>query len=143
MNFRLLPIDAKKALIQYFVLEGDADGFSDVDRDGTPTSQQWSQLIARADDVWSNENYELNTLSLADAKAFVWEHSPDIQDEHDSFDEYHACYISGGDIPEHADSSWPVLAMPSCEEALLDGWHRFHSYVIASVNEIDFINLDA
>ena len=142
MYFTLLPLPAKNALIQYYVIEGDALAFEDIQRDDPPTQKQWSKLLNRAHELWCHDNYELQTLNAEDAKAFVWENTPDLHDEYDSFEEYHSSYVAGGDIPEHPDSSWPVLAMPSCEEALVDGWHRFHSYVLAGVSSFHFINLD-
>ena len=58
--------------------------------------------------------------------------------EFDSFEEYHAAYIAGGDIPDHPNMDYAVILDGAYEgaEVLRDGWHRFHSYVAKGAKTI-------
>lgn len=54
-----------------------------------------------------------------------------------TFEEYHKWYMDGGDIPSHKDV-WAVI-LSSDDEIILDGWHRFHSYVEKDVKMVPCI----
>ncbi len=142
MKFILLPRAAKQALIQYFIIEGEDDSFDDL-LDVVPTNdEQWDALIARADDIKGDEEYDFQNVDADDAKSFVWANTPDLAEEHDNFEAYHQFYVDGGDMPDHDNCKWPVIASPSCGEALIDGWHRFHYYLMCKCEQIPIINLD-
>ena len=146
MLFKELPLGAKKALVQYFAIDCSDESFYEV-IDGMVNDKlsesDWSNLVAHADTLWGNNEYSLSCLPIDVATSFIMDHSPDLLEEHASFDDYHFDYCGDGEsIPNHSDNSWPVLAMPSCDEALLDGWHRFNAYVRDGFSEIYFINLD-
>ncbi|TNC80836.1 MAG: hypothetical protein C9356_11980 [Oleiphilus sp.] len=141
MIFTSLPTGCKKALVQYFGFECfderfriffDLVNLSDLD---------WEKAIHIADRVWSDRTYELVTVPVGQAKRFIMHHSPDLVSQYSSFDQYHCDYVQGA-MPKHNDASWPVLALPSCGEALLDGWHRFHSYVDSGFTAVHFILLE-
>lgn len=144
-SFIDLPKNAKKAIIQYFALDSFNEDFNDIlseVKSDNISEDLWNLLIKKADSLWSKDKYSLKALSVDDAKKFIMENSPDISEEYSDFNEYHESYCEGF-IPDHATNSWPVLAMPSCGEALLDGWHRFHSYIKNKHSHIYFLNLDA
>lgn len=141
MRFIDLPDGSKKALVHYFGFECCDENFSQFFNVDSLSDQDWSNVLNVADSVWGNCTYTLATLSLDQAIRFVMHNSPDLATEFSSFEEYHEDYIKS-DTPAHADNSWPVLALPSCGEALLDGWHRLHSYVRSGFSEIHFIMLD-
>jgi hypothetical protein len=52
-----------------------------------------------------------------------------------NFDEYHQWYTSHGDTPSHTEL-WPIELdshMTDFDDLILDGSHRFHSYVRSGV----------
>jgi hypothetical protein len=137
-------LEQKKALVQYFAIDCSDEAFDEII--GTlPSSNlsdaHWQVLIEHADLLWGENEYSLSLLPIDLATAFIMKYSPDLLEEHGSYDAYHKDYC-GEHVPNHKDNSWPVLAMPSCDEALLDGWHRFSSYVRDGYKEIYFVNLD-
>lgn len=142
MIFRLLPRAAKQAIIQYFIIEGDNDGFEDLVDINQVNEEQWDALIARADDLKGDKQYHYENVDIEKAKSFIWEDTPDLAEDHENFQAYHQFYIDGGDMPDHDNCKWPVIASPSCGEALIDGWHRFHYYVMCNRSQVPFINLD-
>lgn len=144
MLFPELPVGAKKALIYYHSMDCSDPDFYDLTSTLTspcPNDMDWESLISHADQIWAQHSYPLKYLSLNEAKDYVMQHSPDLVDSYEDFDSYHACYVDD-DLPEHPEPNWPVLAMPSVGEALLDGWHRLHSYVRAKHERIPFLFLD-
>lgn len=147
MLFPELPDSAKKALVFYFALEGDASGFEHLVcadclvEESSPENIDWEVFISHADQVWAQRRYTLRYLSASEAKDFVMLHSPDLAGSFASFDSYHADYVTGY-VPNHPDASWPVLAAPSVGEALLDGWHRLHGYIRDKHEIIPFLMLD-
>ena len=54
----------------------------------------------------------------------------------DSFQEYHEWY---GDNTDHGDSIFPIIIEPDCGEYIVDGWHRFHSYVRKGIDKIPYV----
>lgn len=71
-------------------------------------------------------------VSAEEAKRMVWESLDDAQRSRWSgFDELHAWYISGRDVPNYGPlNRWPSLVnLEEGEELFWDGWHRFHSYI--------------
>jgi hypothetical protein len=59
----------------------------------------------------------------------------------DSFEEYHAWYVSNGRMPDHNIKRplWPCHMSQMKYETLEDGWHRFHDYVRKGVKRIPCI----
>lgn len=52
-----------------------------------------------------------------------------VHGEFATFDQYHAWYVSGGDVPKYKRTArWPVLLSDDDDETLQDGWHRLHDY---------------
>lgn len=143
MIFIDLPVPAKKALIHYYVIDGCSPEFDSlVDSLEMPIPDAgWKSLIALADQVWADRLYKISTLSLEAAIHHVWDNSPSLQEEYASFEEYHKWYVDGGDIPDHTSSDWPVLSSPDGSEALLDGWHRFHSYVKQGFSNVHILHI--
>ena len=60
---------------------------------------------------------------------------------YESFADYHESYFSVGDVPNHGDSMYPVIEGGDWEW-LLDGWHRFHSYVRYGKTEIPVLRIE-
>lgn len=140
--FSVLPRPAQKALIQYGALEASCY-YSDVLLDFLSrtltgpehilTEQEWDTAISlvsakRLEDGEEEMFYfaELDTASVCDA---ITSMKPDFLQEYDSFEAYHQWYISNGGAPDYPETDrYPVLAWCD-EEGIMDGWHRFHSYL--------------
>ena len=54
---------------------------------------------------------------------------PGLDTPFKNFDEYHAWYVGGGDMPDHKKQSFAVILDGDGDEIIWDGWHRFHDYV--------------
>lgn len=141
MRFIDLPVGAKKALVHYSILEAGNDALGDdVLEVENLDDDAWNAILARADKVWRKKHFSLSLLTSEQAAYFVERFSPEVMDEHGGFEKFREAN-KDFDIPVHQDNSWPVLAMPSCGEALLDGWHRFHSYMNQGF-DVYVINMD-
>jgi hypothetical protein len=55
-----------------------------------------------------------------------------------TFDEYHKWY---GDDTDHGDSVLPIIIDFGDEELIIDGWHRFHSYVKKGLDKIPVLGI--
>ena len=143
IQFNKLPKSAKKSLIQYFVIDGCDERFQSllINIEGQVKEHEWIDLITLAEHYWTDHLYELITLNINDAIKMVWDNSSELQEDYSNFNEYHQDYINGGDIPNHTNNDWPILFSPDGFEAILDGWHRFHSYIKNQHNKIHFIIL--
>lgn len=65
---------------------------------------------------------------------------PDLVADHGTFEAYHAWYVSRGEVPDHGDSYWPSIeAQSGTGEYLVDGWHRFHSYVAKGMKNVPLL----
>ena len=142
MRFLDLPTGAKKALVQYFGVESGCESFREFDDLIKLSDSEVRKAISLADSLWGDQNFSLKTLTTEDAKLYIVSNSPDLRDDFSSFDDHHSHYLCE-DNPNHKMNDWPVLAQPSVGEALLDGWHRFHSYVNSGFKEIHFVMLDS
>jgi hypothetical protein len=56
-----------------------------------------------------------------------------------TFDEYHKWY--GDEQTNHGDSVLPIIIDYDDEELIIDGWHRFHSYVRKGLNKIPVLGI--
>lgn len=66
--------------------------------------------------------------------------NPEIAAEHTSWEEYSAWYCGVGDVPEHGhENRWPVILSQDNCETLLDGWHRFHSYMRSGCSDVSAV----
>lgn len=141
MRFIDLPVGAKKALVHYCILEACDDALGDeVLEYEELNAETWNAILTKADKVWANKHFSLSRLTPDQADYFVERFSPDVIDDYGSYEKFRESGKT--DTPLHKDNSWPVLAMPSCGEALLDGWHRFHDYVNQGF-DVYMINMDA
>lgn len=83
--------------------------------------------------------YQIEHVPTDEVKRRVMQHSPYLREEHGSFENYHRWYLTGGDVPDHGASRWPVIEADADDEDggyLYDGWHRLHSYVRAGDTHI-------
>ena len=59
--------------------------------------------------------------------------------EWDSFENYHKWY--GDEQTDHGDSVLPIIIDFDDEELIVDGWHRFHSYVRKGLNKVPVLGI--
>ena len=57
----------------------------------------------------------------------------------DSFENYHKWY--GDEETDHGDSVLPIIIDFDDEELIIDGWHRFHSYVRKGLTKIPVLGV--
>ena len=57
----------------------------------------------------------------------------------DSFENYHKWY--GDENTDHGDSVLPIIIDFDDEELIVDGWHRFHSYVRKGLDQIPVVGI--
>lgn len=146
MTFNELPEGAKKALVHHIAADCCSESFEGLDVlenmvAGEMSEEDWRKAIDFAADVWADGRFDYREHSRDEIIDFMMKHSPDIAEDYDSFDDYHQRYIKQ-DTPNHSDNSWAILAAPSCGEAFLDGWHRFHSYIRSGFEVFPVIDLD-
>lgn len=119
---RLVMADYKlAALVQ---ASGEWSSFEDLDDESKKAAKTYLDEVG-----WDANDYEwqLELVPVEEMKQRV----VDSLHEWEDFDEYHSWYVSSEDVPSYG-TMWPVLTWPqgmAGDEYLMDGWHRFHSYV--------------
>lgn len=83
------------------------------------------------DEKFGFVNIPLYELKEAIEKAF--------KEKWSTFEKYHKWYMSFGDIIYH-DIVWAIIINDD-KEIILDGWHRFHSYVELNLEVIPVVYL--
>ena len=89
---------------------------------------------------YKNFKFKKEFISSEEAIKRCIENTREAREKFNSFWEYHLWYLGQteesyykelGDIENHKDSVFPVIESNDVEFDgwLLDGWHRFHSYV--------------
>lgn len=63
----------------------------------------------------------------------------EIPEDFDTFEDYHAWYVKGGDMPDHTNFKYPVILGDFENEIIRDGWHRFHDYYRKGVKELHLV----
>ena len=56
-----------------------------------------------------------------------------------NFEDYHKWY--GDEETDHGDSVLPIIIDFNDEELIIDGWHRFHSYVRKGLTKIPVLGI--
>lgn len=54
------------------------------------------------------------------------------------FEKYHQDYMSRGDVSSH-ETVWALILDLYSNDIILDGWHRFHSYIEKGINLIPMV----
>jgi len=118
--------------------------------DNLPYEYKKSLMIFRNEGVGNNDemiNELLDELTKSEKrKVFYYGEVPIdlIKDEvkdrmgYKTFDEYHKWY---GDDTDHGDSVLPVIIDFDDEELIIDGWHRFHSYVRKGLDNVPVLGI--
>jgi hypothetical protein len=115
-----------------------------------PYDYKKSLMIAKNEGV-GNDDEIINVLldeltSKEKRKVFYYGEVPIdlIKDEvkdrlgYKTFDEYHKWY---GDDTDHGDSVIPIIIDFDDEELIIDGWHRFHSYVRKGLDKVPVLGI--
>lgn len=120
VKYQLLPEEFKKATLQYI-------------------GEQYNvPELGESNTVFKDMVFGAANVPVGEVKALVMKlRIENGDDEFASFDEYHKWYVEH-DMPNHgSENRWPCIAANSgYEEPLLDGWHRFHSYVAQGATTI-------
>lgn len=97
-----------------------------------------AELLPRFMGPYGDELYGVAMLEVQALTMAVME-DEDIAGSYGSWAQYHGAYIAF-DTPEYpATDRWPVILSSDDYETILDGWHRFHSYVRDGADEIPVI----
>jgi hypothetical protein len=88
--------------------------------------------------------WQMVWLPVATAIERVMSSGDHVDDFDGDWETYHDWYVSRGNLPDHGTSRWPVIeASIEARNAdygyLDDGWHRFHSYVLAGDTHIPLL----
>jgi GNAT superfamily N-acetyltransferase len=139
--YRDLPGTAQLALAHYMAVDGGAWGMPSAFEAfwGRPdaTTALWKETFA-SNLPWFVQKYGDRPFGYVvlpmDGLREAVMASADL-DMFDDFDAYHAWYVGSlgereaEQMPATADDPWPViLSSGEDDEALQDGWHRFHRY---------------
>lgn len=142
-SFSCLPKPAQKALIQYLCFE--AGGYIEnkqislfLQEMDDANEEHWDSIIEMVSQVEDRLFHyaEIDALEVCNTIADM---KPEFMDEFPSFDGYHQWYVAQGDIPYYPeDNRYPSIAWCS-QSGILDGWHRFHSYLKSGHSTIPLI----
>jgi hypothetical protein len=135
VSFSELPTPAKKAIIQYRGIEGDAweQALEGID---FSTEKGWDLAIAAVTKCYEEEVFEHEEetffyyeMPVDVFKDLIMQTPSDFAGYHDTFKDYHEWYIDGEKLDNYPEEErWPALAW--CDnEGIIDGWHRTHDYV--------------
>lgn len=77
---------------------------------------------------YNDVKYALEWITVEEAKKRCMSFA-ELKENYKNFEEYHEQYLRNGDVPCH-EEQYPVFENVEDDyEWLIDGWHRFHSYV--------------
>lgn len=107
--FTELPIECKYALLEY--------------------TYMMFETLEEVEEYYKEFTFNLEFIDIEKAKVRCMDKSEDLWGCK-TFEEYHQMYVEGADIPNHGKSIYPVIESNDSDDWLLDGWHRFHSYVM-------------
>lgn len=129
-TFAELPQSHQMAIIWYMVVDGCAwDSAKFEDENEEDLKALLPTLIPDFVEAHGERLFGYANLAVDALKSAVIQ-DPEIMDSHKTWDEYHSWYLKGGGIPAHSSTDpWPVILSSDNEETMVDGWHRFHSYV--------------
>lgn len=118
-------------------------GFDDLSPAAQDAIRFWTDVHDPAAIVEAARTLEWQEelVPLADVLAQAMASGDHAVDFNGDWEAYHAWYLSGGDVPDHGTSRWPVIENSERGRAingeyLDDGWHRLHSYVRAGDTHI-------
>ena len=140
LQFADLPVPSQLAIVWYLAV--DCGAWDAVDLSLYSADHLESSLVDLLPKYVNEYGAELfGSVCLAtSALASAIMKDEEIADSHSSWEDYHKWYLSCGDIPTHlATERWPVLLSSDAYETILDGWHRFHSYVRDGASEIQAV----
>lgn len=138
MKFKDLPIEAKKSLIFYMAVDGDA-WLDIIGKKNLNSNEDWDVAIKKVTATHGNTMYILYNMPTDIFKSLIMQSNSDFADSFDTFQEYHMWYLKGGGIPNYTqENRWPALADDD-DEGLIDGWHRTHAYIKSNHSTVPLI----
>ncbi len=126
-SLRISNLDKRDILALTALLHGDGVEFNDKE-------------IKNTLNFYKNFKFKKEVISSEEAIKRCLEFTRDAREKFSSFWEYHLWYLGQtketyyeelGNIENHEDSVFPLIESNDVDFDgwLLDGWHRFHSYV--------------
>jgi len=123
LRFRDMPEESQIAAIVYMSGAG-WDMLHDGFEDDLRKKREW--YIKEH----GKETFGFARLPMKAIKEEIMIRAKAQDDAFESFDEYHAWYLSNGPVEKHPTGSvWPCIMSQFEDELFEDGWHRFHDYV--------------
>lgn len=148
LAFRDLPEAAQLALVQYMAINGEAWELApELEPDYKPRwrkdREPWASYLRRTLPFYAERygDYRIGyipCIHVEELKAAVMA-SHQLPQEFTTWKEYHAWYTSSITMPTYRvirKSMWPVILSSYNDEALQDGWRRFHQYIRRGVKSI-------
>lgn len=133
LPFKQLELPYKLAVAYYMAVDGEA--WCDVlpPWRGRATSAQVRQTLLdhmhAFDAAYGDVPFGIVMLPSQAVRDAIME-SPDLSEDHQTWESYHAWYSKSGQIPNHPkDGRWPVVLADFEDELLEDGYHRLHCYL--------------
>ena len=142
LKFKDMPFEFQRSVLLDNVENSDIEwtdlGHVDWVKD-TDKVQIW---IDDFSNVHADTEFRFGIISIED---IIEKIMPCITVDHqfDNFKEYHEWYQAGKNT-DHGDSVFPIVlsegvCFDGMSEYLIDGWHRFHSYVHKGLKKIPFV----
>lgn len=129
-SFSELSTQYQFAIIWWMAVDGEAwdivdlSIFSNIDA----IKSNLINLLPEYIKYYGNVEFSVGEVRTEDIINSVMQ-DEDIASSFNSWSDYHEWYLSG-EMPEHSkEKRWPIFLSSDDYETILDGWHRFHSYV--------------
>lgn len=152
-KFLDLPRPAQKALIQYYGLES-SDRYAETlehsqlmrivscqedgqDVDANTLEAAWDDAIALVAEV-DDGRYGCAEIATNTFCSALFAMNEEIQEDHPTFTDYHRWYTSK-ETPSYSEINRYPVVLGCPVEGIVDGWHRFHSYVKCNHKSIPFL----
>ena len=130
--FSELPRPHQLAMAWYMAVDGDAwhcPALEDIQIKSESSKKEFEALMPFFVEHYGTTPFGITTITAQQAKDALMG-DDDISEDHASWDEYHAWYTSGQNMPQHSKQDrWPVILSGFEGESFQDGHHRLHSYL--------------
>lgn len=128
--FSELPTSHQLAIIWWMAVDGDSWNSVNLSSFLTTDDIKSNLVILLPEYIknYGDVEFSIGLLKTEDIINSVMQ-DEDIADSFSSWNEYHEWY-SSGEMPKHPkEDRWPIFLSSDDYETIMDGWHRFHSYV--------------
>lgn len=100
------------------------------------------ETLEEVEAFYRNRLFSIEIITVEEAKRRCMENSEGLDYYKGDFEAHHREYVGdGSDIPYHGDSVYPLISSCDPYEWIIDGWHRFHSYVKYGIQDIPILTI--